>query len=49
MEVDFCAPGGDSEYHCVPGEDTDGNNVNIDQGMILSTLVVEGQSSLRLQ
>lgn len=45
MEVDFCAPGGDSEYHCVPGEDTDGNNVNIDQGMILSTLVVEGKAA----
>ena len=45
MEVDFCAPGGDSEYHCVPGEDTDGNNVNIDRGMILSTLVVEGKAA----
>ena len=43
-EVDFCAPGGDSEYYCVPGEETDGGNVNIDQGMILSTLVVEGKA-----
>ena len=37
-EVDFCAPGGDSEYYCVPGEETD-------QGMILSTLVVEGKAA----
>ncbi len=43
--MDFCAPGGDSEYHCVPGEDTDGNDVSIAQGMILSTLVVEGKQA----
>lgn len=44
-EVDFCAPGGDSEYYCIPGKETDGNDVTIDQGMILSTLVSEGKAT----
>ena len=44
-EVDFCAPGGDSEYHCTPGEGTDSNETDADLGMILSTLVVEGKAT----
>lgn len=44
-EVDFCAPGGDSEYHCTPGEGTDSNETDVDLGMILSTLVVEGKAT----
>ena len=44
-EVDFCAPGGDSEYHCTPGVGTDSNETDADLGMILSTLVVEGKAT----
>lgn len=42
-EVDFCAPGGDSDYYGVCGENQNNEDVSIDQGMILSTLVVNAQ------
>lgn len=43
-EVAFSAPGGDGDYYGTPGESTSGTDTSIEQGMILSTLVVNGQA-----
>lgn len=42
-EVDFCAPGGDSDYYGATGVEQDNEDTTIDQGMILSTLVVNAK------
>lgn len=44
-EVAFSAPGGDSDYYGIAGTDEDSNDTSIAQGMILSTLVVEGKAA----
>ena len=43
VEVDFCAPGGDTEYYGAIGDDNDGLGINKPNGSILSTLVINGQ------
>ena len=45
VEVDFCAPGGDTEYYGIPLEDNSGIGVENPNGAILSTLVVNGEAS----
>ncbi|MCD8293710.1 MAG: S8 family serine peptidase, partial [Clostridia bacterium] len=40
-EVEFSAPGGDSEYYCIPGESYDEYDLSKAQGMILSTLPMD--------
>lgn len=42
-EVDFSAPGGDTEYYGVLGEYNDGTDWQKPNGSILSTLVINGQ------
>jgi len=44
-EVDFSAPGGDSDYYGIPGADDDTYDLEAgdERGMILSTLVVDEQ------
>lgn len=42
VEVDFCAPGGDTEYYGALGEDNPGIGIDSPNGAILSTLVVNG-------
>jgi len=45
-EVDFSAPGGDSDYYGIPGVDDDEVDISdplIEKGMILSTIVQEEQ------
>lgn len=45
VEVDFCAPGGDTEYYGAIGDDNDGlQGINKPNGSILSTLVINGQA-----
>ncbi|MCD8287035.1 MAG: S8 family serine peptidase, partial [Clostridia bacterium] len=39
-EVLFSAPGGDSEYYCIPGRSNDEYDISKAQGMILSTLPI---------
>ena len=43
VEVDFSAPGGDTEYYGVIGENNEGFDMENPNGGILSTLVVNGQ------
>ena len=44
MEVDLSAPGGDSEYYCRTNFGADEENTpQLEEGMILSTLVQQGQ------
>ena len=45
VEVDFCAPGGDTEYYGIPLEDNSGVGVENPNGAILSTLVVNGAAA----
>ncbi|MCD8312867.1 MAG: S8 family serine peptidase, partial [Bacteroidales bacterium] len=40
-EVEFSAPGGDSEYYCIPGQSSDEYDISRAQGMILSTLPMD--------
>ena len=42
VEVDFCAPGGDTEYYGKIGENNPGIGIEHPNGAILSTLVVNG-------
>ena len=42
VEVDFSAPGGDTEYYGVLGENNTGIGIENPNGAILSTLVVDG-------
>ena len=44
VEVDFCAPGGDTEYYGKIGEDNPGVGIENPNGAILSTLVVNGEA-----
>ena len=44
VEVDFCAPGGDTEYYGKVGEDNPGVGIENPNGAILSTLVVNGEA-----
>jgi subtilisin family serine protease len=45
VEVDFCAPGGDTEYYGEKGENNDGlQGIENPNGAILSTLVINGQA-----
>lgn len=43
VEVDFSAPGGDTEYYGTIGENNDGTDWTKPNGSILSTLVINGQ------
>ena len=44
VEVDFSAPGGDTEYHCALYDDNDGlQGIQNPNGAILSTLVIDGK------
>ena len=45
VEVDFSAPGGDTEYYGAIGDDNDGTDWTKPNGSILSTLVINGQAS----
>ena len=45
VEVDFSAPGGDTEYYGTIGEDNSGTDWTKPNGSILSTLVINGQAS----
>ena len=45
VEVDFCAPGGDTEYYGIPLVDNGGIGVENPNGAILSTLVVNGAAA----
>ena len=45
VEVDFCAPGGDTEYYGIPLEDNSGLDWLNPNGAILSTLVVNGAAA----
>ena len=45
VEVDFCAPGGDTEYYGIPLVDNSGIGVENPNGAILSTLVVNGAAA----
>ena len=45
VEVDFCAPGGDTEYYGIPLEENSGVGVENPNGAILSTLVVNGAAA----
>ena len=45
VEVDFSAPGGDTEYYGALGENNDGTDWTKPNGSILSTLVINGQAS----
>ncbi len=45
-EVLFSAPGGDSEYYCIPGQSTDEYDYTKAQGMILSTLPMDLTTSV---
>ena len=44
VEVDFSAPGGDTEYYGALGENNDGTDWTKPNGSILSTLVINGQA-----
>ena len=44
VEVDFSAPGGDTEYYGTIGENNDGTDWTKPNGSILSTLVINGQA-----
>ena len=45
VEVDFCAPGGDTEYYGAIGDNNDGlQGIDKPNGSILSTLVINGQA-----
>ena len=45
VEVDFCAPGGDTEYYGKIGENNDGfQGIENPNGAILSTLVIHGEA-----
>ena len=45
VEVDFCAPGGDTEYYGKIGENNDGyQGIENPNGAILSTLVINGKA-----
>lgn len=44
VEVDFSAPGGDTEYYGVLGENNDGFDWSKPNGGILSTLVINGEA-----
>ena len=44
VEVDFSAPGGDTEYYGALGENNDGTDWTQPNGSILSTLVINGQA-----
>ena len=45
VEVDFSAPGGDTEYYGAIGDDNNGTDWTKPNGSILSTLVINGQAS----
>ena len=45
VEVDFSAPGGDTEYYGTIGENNDGTDWTKPNGSILSTLVINGQAN----
>ena len=45
VEVDFSAPGGDTEYYGAIGDGNDGTDWTKPNGSILSTLVINGQAS----
>ena len=45
VEVDFSAPGGDTEYYGKPLENNDGSDWMNPNGAILSTLVINGEAS----
>ena len=49
VEVDFSAPGGDTEYYGALGENNDGTDWTKPNGSILSTLVINGLHSLQTQ